>query len=269
VKETPLYQVDAFTAEAFRGNPAAVCILDEPRDEAWMQHVASEMNLSETAFLVPSDGEWDLRWFTPIVEVPLCGHATLASAHVLWESGRVTRDRTTFATRSGRLGAERKNGAIVLDFPARPSVPVDETPRAVRRMLGIEPLSVSRLPAGLLGEDTYLVQLATADAVRSLSPDLGPIRGPGSPGVIVTAAGDGGYDFVSRYFVPRAGIDEDPVTGSAHCALAPFWSRVFGRTRMTAYQASARGGVVGVELVDDRVLLTGEAVTTLRGTLVC
>jgi PhzF family phenazine biosynthesis protein len=261
--------VDAFTREPFRGNPAAVCILEEARDEKWMQKVAAEMNLSETAFLVPRDGEWDLRWFTPAVEVALCGHATLASAHVLWESGRVTRSRTAFATKSGRLEAARESDGIVLDFPALASTPIDEAPEPVRRMLGVEPLSVSHLPAKRLGEETYLVALATADDVRRLSPRLDAIRAPGSPGVIVTAAGDGEYDFVSRYFVPWAGIDEDPVTGSAHCALAPFWSRVLHKTRMTAYQASARGGVIGVELAGDRVLLTGRAVTTLRGSLVC
>jgi PhzF family phenazine biosynthesis protein len=269
MKETPLWQVDAFTAEPFRGNPAAVCVLEEPRDAEWMQNVAAEMNLSETAFLVPRNGEWDLRWFTPAVEVALCGHATLASAHVLWESGRATGNRIRFATKSGCLPAERRKEGIVLDFPAYPPAPVDRAPDPVRRMLGVEPRSVSRIPPKGLGEETYLVELAGAAEVRGLRPDLDAIRAPGSPGVIVTARGDEDYDFVSRYFVPWAGIDEDPVTGSAHCVLAPFWGKALGKTRMTGYQSSARGGVVGVELAGDRVLLTGRAVTTVRGTLTC
>ena len=252
-ERTPLFQVDAFTSEPFRGNPAAVCLLDRPRDERWMQNVATEMNLSETAYLFENGDGFDLRWYTPAREVPLCGHATLASAHVLWETGTLTPDRdAVFHTKSGRLTATREGDDIVLDFPAHVPEPA-EAPSAVKEAIPADVVSCQVVPKDL-GEVNYLLELESEQAVRSLRPVLSPLRAPGSPGVMITARGSE-YDFVSRYFVPWAGIDEDPVTGSAHCVLAPYWSPKLGKERMTAYQASARGGVVGVELAGDRVRL--------------
>ena len=266
----PLYQVDAFTAEPFAGNPAAVCLLEpgEGPDPGWMQRVAAEMNLSETAFLRPGAeaGRYGLRWFTPTVEVELCGHATLASAHVLFTEGLAEAGRELrFDTASGPLTARRDgDGAIWLDFPATPAEPVDP-PAGLLEALGDGPARwVGR------GRFDYLVELADEAAVRGLAPDVRRLEGLGSRGVIVTAAGDGsaGHDFVSRYFAPAAGIDEDPVTGSAHCTLGPYWAERLGRDELTGFQASARGGLVRVRPQGDRVLLGGQAVTVLRGQLV-
>jgi len=260
---TPIYQVDAFTDEPFRGNPAGVCILDHARDEDWMQHVAEEMNLSETAFLVQrQDGSFDLRWFTPAVEVDLCGHATLAGAHVLWETKRLPSNlQARFHTRSGLLTAEAKDGGIELDFPASQTEPVDP-PDGMLDALGVEAVHVGRT------RFDYLVEVGSEDAVRAAAPDFARLRSLGVRGVIVTAAGgDADHDFVSRFFAPGAGIDEDPVTGSAHCALAPYWSAKLGKTEMTGYQASTRGGIVRVAPVGDRVRLAGSAVTVIRGEL--
>jgi PhzF family phenazine biosynthesis protein len=268
IQEIPVHQVDAFTSEPFRGNPAAVCLLGGPRDAEWMQQVAAEMNLYEKAFLFRKGDAFELRWFTPAVEVPLCGHATLASAHVLWETGELAPGRdAVFRTKSGELRATRRNDAMELDFPAG-LLEEAELPKNVGKALGVAPVAV-RVIAKQLGEDNYLVELASESAVRGLIPNLDPLREPGSPGVIVTASSSGEYDFVSRYFVPWAGIDEDPVTGSAHCSLAPYWGERLGKTKMTGFQASARGGVVGVEIDGDRVRLTGQAITTLRGVLLC
>ncbi len=200
-----------------------------------------------------------MRWFTPTTEVDLCGHATLASAHVLWELGE-TRSRVAFHTRSGRLTADRAEDGITLDFPSDPTTPLDP-PAALAAALGVAPRAVSR------GRAFYLVELADAAAVRGLSPDICAIANLDAPGVIVTAAGDGTSDFVSRFFAPRLGVDEDPVTGAAHCCLAPYWAPRLGRTRLVGYQASARGGFVGVEVVGDRVHLHGRAVTVMRGEL--
>jgi predicted PhzF superfamily epimerase YddE/YHI9 len=268
----PLYQVDAFTAEPFAGNPAAVCLLESDAEPAWMQRVAAEMNLSETAFLRPraEAGRYGLRWFTPTVEVELCGHATLASAHVLWSEGRVEAGAPIrFDTASGPLAARSgADGRIWLDFPATPAEPVDPPP-GVLEALGAG--GGTRWVG--LGRLDYLVELEDEAAVRDLAPSLGPL-GPlgrlGSRGVIVTAAAAAGrgYDFVSRYFAPAAGIDEDPVTGSAHCTLGPFWAGRLGRDELTGFQASARGGLVQVRPRGDRVLLGGHAVTVLRGQLV-
>jgi PhzF family phenazine biosynthesis protein len=266
----PLFQVDAFSAEPFAGNPAAVCLLEEDADPGWMQRVAAEMNLSETAFLRPGagPGTYGLRWFTPTVEVGLCGHATLASAHVLWTEGRVPAGRQIrFDTASGPLAARPgADGAIWLDFPATPAEPVDPPAGLVEALGAGAPRWVGR------GRFDYLVELADEAAVRDLAPDLrrlGRLE-PGTAGVIVTApaAGPGGYDFVSRYFAPAAGIDEDPVTGSAHCTLGPFWAGRLGRGELTGFQASARGGLVQVRPEGDRVRLGGRAVTVLRGQLV-
>jgi predicted PhzF superfamily epimerase YddE/YHI9 len=254
-----IYQVDAFATEPFRGNPAAVCLLDTTRSDEWMQSVAAEMNLAETAFVARREDGFGLRWFTPTVEVDLCGHATLASAHVLWEVGEV-RPRLEFHTRSGLLSAQRTEGGIRLDFPADPAPAVDPPP-GLAATLGAEPVQVGR------GRAFYLVELTDAATVRALAPDIAGIAALDASGVIVTAGGDGQSDFVSRLFAPALGIDEDPVTGAAHCCLAPYWQAKLGRSTMVGYQASARGGFVGVEVSGERVLLTGQAVTILRGEL--
>jgi PhzF family phenazine biosynthesis protein len=268
----PLYQVDAFTAEPFAGNPAAVCLLKGGEDAGWMQRVAAVMNLSETAFLRPDGaGVYGLRWFTPTVEVELCGHATLASAHALWTEGLAGRGQAVrFDTASGALTARPgEDGTIWLDFPVTPAAQVDP-PSGLLEALGGG-------PAGFvgLGQFDYLVELADEAAVRGLVPDVRRLEGLGDHGVIVTAAagagpgsGSAGYDFVSRYFAPAAGIDEDPVTGSAHCTLGPFWAARLGRDELTGFQASRRGGLVQVRPEGDRVLLGGRAVTVLRGQLV-
>jgi len=259
----PVVQVDAFTAEPFAGNPAAVCVLPAPREERWMQAVAREMNLSETAFLVRrTDGAFDLRWFTPAAEVDLCGHATLASAHVLWSEGHLPAGATArFLTRSGELRADRREPWIELDFPATPPVPAS-TPPGLAAALGVEPVAV------LTSRFDYFVEAASEAAVRALEPDFRALRSLGVRGVIVTAkAESAGFDFVSRFFAPGVGVDEDPVTGSAHCALAPFWGARLDRVEMTGFQASSRGGVVRVRVAGDRVILGGRAVTVLRGEL--
>ena len=258
----PIYQVDAFTEKPFAGNPAAVCLLSAARDEAWMQAVAREMNLSETAFLHPRGDDFDLRWFTPAAEVDLCGHATLATAHVLWETGRLAPEATArFHTRSGLLTATREGGAITLDFPATPPAPA-AAPPGLAEALGA--------PFGYVGTSRFdlLVELAAERTVRELRPDFARVRDLGVRGLIVTAAAEtAGFDFVSRFFAPAVGIDEDPVTGSAHCCLGPYWRDRLGRDEMTAYQVSARGGVVRVRVAGERVRLGGRAVTVLRGEL--
>lgn len=257
----PLFQVDAFAHKPFAGNPAAVCLLDAPADPAWMQAVALEMNLSETAFLVPRSDGYDLRWFTPAVEVDLCGHATLASAHTLWETGRLAPDEIArFHTRSGLLTASRVGEWIELDFPATP--PAKSTiPDGLEKALGAAARFVGK------SRFDYLVEVESAAVVREMQPDHAALRHLPVRGVMVTAAGDGCYDFVSRFFAPGSGIDEDPVTGSAHCCLAPYWAAKLGKQEMTAFQASPRGGVVRVRLGDGRVYLQGQAVTVLRGKL--
>jgi PhzF family phenazine biosynthesis protein len=257
-----IFQVDAFTDRPFSGNPAAVCILPELREEAWMQDVAREMNLSETAFLLRRKDGFDLRWFTPAVEVDLCGHATLASAHILWETGELgDAQEGRFHTRSGLLRAVREGDWIQLDFPATPD-DAAEPPEGLIRALGLSPPYVGR------SRFDYLVEAASEEAVRNLSPDFTALRSVETRGVIVTSGSDSPeYDFVSRFFAPGAGIDEDPVTGSAHCCLGPFWSRKLGKGELVGYQASARGGVVRVRMAGDRVLLGGKAVTVMRAEL--
>src|SRR5690606_34311273 len=260
-----IIQVDAFTDRPFAGNPAAVCVLAAPRDERWLRDVAREMNLSETAFLVKrGDGAYDLRWFTPTAEVDLCGHVTLASAHVLWEDGHLAPHETArFHTRSGLLTATRTAEWIELDFPATPATPVDP-PAGLASALGAEPLWVGTSRFDLL------VLLRDERTVRGLRPDIAALRALDARGIIVTApASDehAAYDFVSRFFAPAVGVDEDPVTGSAHCALGPFWAERLGKEELVGYQASARGGFVRVRLQGDRVLLGGRAVTVMRGEL--
>ncbi len=265
-----LLQVDAFTAEPFKGNPAAVCLLDEPRDNAWMQAVAAEMNLSETAFLLCREDRFDLRWFTPTTEVPLCGHATLASAHALWETGKLRHDETArFHTLSGLLTAQRSGARIEMSLPA---IPIEETIIAqdILEAIGVKPRFVGRTVErkGKAQKVNYLFELDSEAAVRQASPDFMQLKKQTSAGIIITARAQATTcDFVSRYFVPAIGINEDPVTGAAHCSLVPYWSERLGKTEMTGYQASARGGFVYGRLHESRVFLAGEAVTVLQGTL--
>lgn len=258
-----LFQVDAFTNTPFRGNPAAVCLLETERDTGWMQAVAAEMNLPETAFLVPRGAELGLRWFTPTTEVDLCGHATLASAHVLWETGTLPlAARARFRTRSGLLTAERRGAWIEMDFPAEPAT-ITEPPPPLLAALGVGAKWVGK------NRFDYLVEVDGAEIVRRLRPDLVVLRSVRTRGVIVTALADTpDVDLVSRFFAPAAGIDEDPVTGSAHCCLGPYWAPRIGKTEMIAAQLSPRGGVVRVRLAGDRAHLAGQAVTVLRGELI-
>lgn len=245
-----ILQVDAFAERPFGGNPAAVCFLDAPADSDWMQAVAAEMNLSETAFLSPRGEDWDLRWFTPGCEVELCGHATLASAHALFETG-LANSPVTFHTQSGELICRRVADGIEMDFPATPAERCDAPD-----------VDFEVLEAARNGWD-LLLRVPNERTVRELEFDF---RTLAARGVIVTAEASD-YDFVSRFFAPQVGVPEDPVTGSAHCTLTPFWAERLGRNTMRAYQASARGGEVGVRLAGDRVFLTGRAVTVFSGTL--
>jgi len=262
-----VYQVDAFTSDAFTGNPAAVCILPGDRPDAWCQNVAGEMNLSETAFLrARRDGGYGLRWFTPTHEVDLCGHATLASAHVLWTEGHLAPDAPArFDTASGALTATREAGWITMDFPTAPPHPVDP-PAALLDGLGTEDVVYTGR-----SERDFLVHLPSAEAVRTIDPDLSLLSRLDVRGVIATAAADReSLDFVSRFFAPGVGVPEDPVTGSAHCALGPYWAGRLDRSALRARQVSARGGAVRVECTGpeaDRLALSGRAVTTLRGRL--
>ena len=262
-----IVQVDAFTNRPFAGNPAAVCVLSEAPPDAWMRDVACEMNLSETAFLVPKSGApqtdgYQLRWFTPAIEVDLCGHATVASAHVLWEEGHLPAAvQAKFHTRSGLLLADRRGAWIELDFPATIPTPVEPPPSLLESLgTGAKYVGKSRFD--------YLVEIESEAALRDLTPDFTGLRKLGVRGVIVTARSSSPeFDFVSRFFAPGAGVDEDPVTGSAHCALGPYWCSRLNKQDFTAYQASARGGVVRVRVKGDRVILGGQAVTVLRGEL--
>jgi PhzF family phenazine biosynthesis protein len=257
-----IFQVDAFTDKPFAGNPAAVCILTEPRDAGWMQRVAAEMNLAETAFLLQQDDVFNLRWFTPTIEVDLCGHATLASAHVLWEAGFLKPNQPArFSTRSGLLTCERKGDWIEMDFPAEPEEQT-AAPPGLETALGVAAKYVGK------NRFDYLVEVDSEDTVRNLKPDMISLEKIPTRGFIVTSrAGSPGYDFVSRFFAPRAGIAEDPVTGSSHCCLGPFWKSRLHKDEFVAYQASPRGGVVRVRVAGDRVYLGGQAVTVLGGQL--
>jgi len=256
-------QVDAFADKPFSGNPAAVCLLEQQADEKWMQLIAREMNLSETAFLLQRDGGFDLRWFTPMAEVKLCGHATLASAHILWEQGYISLDQPArFFTKSGVLTAQKKGTSIEMDFPALPV-----TPESISEDLELT-LGIKARYAGRSGFD-YLLEVESEEAVRVLKPDFERIARLNVRGLIVTSQANGsGYDFVSRFFAPAVGVNEDPVTGSAHCCLGPFWKERLGRDDLIGYQASTRGGFVRTRCVGDRVLISGQAVTVMRGELV-
>jgi PhzF family phenazine biosynthesis protein len=257
-----IYQVDAFTDRPFSGNPAAICILSETRDEAWMQSLAMEMNVAETAFLTKQDDDYQLRWFTPKVEVDLCGHATLASAHILWEEGYLSiNDEARFQTRSGLLTATRKDKWIELDFPAQPAEE-SSPPAGLLAALNVSPLCVGK------NRFDYIVEVEDEKIVRDLLPDFRLLQEVNMRGVIVTARSDSrDYDFVSRFFAPAAGVDEDPVTGSAHCCLGPYWQVRLNKTEFTAYQASRRGGFVRVRNINQRVILGGQAVTLFKGVL--
>jgi PhzF family phenazine biosynthesis protein len=253
-------QVDSFTNRPFAGNPAGVCILPNAADDAWMLNVASEMNLAETAFLVKQRDGYDLRWFTPAVEVDLCGHATLASAHVLWEDGHLKPDQQArFHTKSGLLTADRRDGLIELDFPVTP-VSAAPPPPGLAEALGATPQFVGR------SKFDFLAEVENETAVRRLDPDMTAIARVDARGVIVTSRADGKskYDFISRFFAPQSGVPEDPVTGSAHCALAPYWSEKLAKKELLAYQASSRGGELRLRVVGDRVKIGGQAVTVLR-----
>ncbi|MEW6491607.1 MAG: PhzF family phenazine biosynthesis protein [Cyanobacteriota bacterium] len=260
-----IIQVDAFTNTPFAGNPAAVCVLPAPQADSWMQNVAQEMNLSETAFLVRQDDGFNLRWFTPAVEVPLCGHATLASAHVLWSEGHLSpNEAARFYTKSGLLIAKQLGDWIELDFPVNHSEETVATPE-LEQALGVPIQSVFKNSLG------YLVEVESEDLVRQMQPNFGLLKNLPISDVIVTSLAQKGseYDFVSRFFAPGLGIDEDPVTGAAHCCLAPFWRERVNKDEFLAYQASSRGGVVKVRYTGSaRVYLAGQAVTVLRGELI-
>lgn len=255
---TRIFQLDAFTTRRFAGNPAAVMPLDRFPDDAVLQAIAAENNLAETAFLVPEGGDYRLRWFTPTTEVPLCGHATLASAAVVMERLEPTRNVVVFHSASGPLTVTRTGNVYAMDFPARPSEPIP-SPAELAEALGASPVEV------LVNSFNYLALLESPKILRELAPDMGGLARMDRPGVIVTAAGDEGYDFVSRYFAPAKGIPEDPVTGAAHCMLAPYWARRLDKTEFRAFQASRRGGEVTCRLAGDRVELQGTCVFYLEG----
>ena len=258
----PIYVVDAFSDVPFAGNPAAVCILPEAADAGWMQSIAAEMNLSETAFLSREGDGFRLRWFTPTVEVDLCGHATLASAHILWQINNLGPDeQARFYTRSGLLTATRAGAWIELDFPAKPETAAD-APDGLIGALGVRPIYIGK------NQFDYLVEVETEADVRGLSPDYRALRTLPARGIMVTSrASTPGYDFVSRFFAPGSGIDEDPVTGSAHCCLAPYWQAKLGKNEFVVYQASQRGGILRLRVNGERVAIGGQAFTVLRGEL--
>jgi len=258
-----IFHVDAFASRPFGGNPAGVCILSHPKVDTWMQDVAREMNLSETAFLIRKADGYSLRWFTPKLEVDLCGHGTLASAHILWQEGLARPDDAiTFHTRSGTLICRQEGEWIGLDFPSTPDreVPV---PEGLAEALGVP----VRYAGASLSD--YIVEVDSEEAVKALAPDYALILRLPVRGIIVTSrASREGFDFVSRFFAPAVGVDEDPVTGSAHCCLGPFWAKRLGKEDLLAYQVSQRGGVVRIHLAGDRVHLFGQAVTVMKGELV-
>jgi PhzF family phenazine biosynthesis protein len=258
--QVPLFLVDAFADQPFSGNPAGVCLLDKAAEERWMQNLAMEMNQAETAFLYPENGAFKLRWFTPTSEVDLCGHATLASAHVLWESGRLPRgEAAVFETKSGFLTCTSSDEMIEMDFPAVPAESVN-VHESLLEMIGAHPVWFGR------NSMDYLVELLNEDDVYELELDLARLAEIETRGFIFTArCTSGKADFVSRFFAPAFGVPEDSVTGSAHCCLAPYWSEKLGKAELLGYQASRRGGFVGVRVAGDRVKLRGRAMTVVRG----
>jgi len=258
----PFHLVDAFAAEPFAGNPAAVYLLNEWPGDAWLARVAREMNQSETAFLVRNPDGFDLRWFTPAIEVDLCGHATLASAHVLWSTGAAQSGASiVFSTRSGSLTARQVDDLIELDFPLLDEQPA-QAPPALATALGVSPVYVGQ------SKHDLVVQVATEAEVRAARPDLARLAEIPTRGIMLTAESSSSeFDFVSRFFAPAAGINEDPVTGSAHCCLASFWCKQLAKSSFRAYQASPRGGVVQVRIEGERAVLGGRAITVARGEL--
>ncbi len=260
MKKTKFFQVDAFASRPFKGNPAAVCLLNEEISAEQMQWIAAENNLAETAFVSPAEDGFNLRWFTPTVEIDLCGHATLATSHILWQENILSEEETArFHTRSGLLTASKKGEWVELDFPAS-VIKAAELPEGIRTGLDIHPVNV------VFAKDRYLIELATPEEVASLVPDFSALKEYDA--LIVTSPGaiSSPYDFVSRTFAPSHGIDEDSVTGSSHCALVPYYSAKLGKKQFFAYQASARGGELKLELAGDRVLIAGQAVTVISGT---
>ncbi len=255
---TRIFQVDAFTTRRFGGNPAAVMLMDSFLDDTVLQAIAAENNLAETAFLVPDSGNYRLRWFTPLTEVPLCGHATLASAAVVMERLEPGRSNVVFHSASGALTVNRADESYVMDFPVRPCELIS-TPPGLVEALGVVPVEV------FVNAFNYMALLKTGQALRELSPDMAALARMDRPGVIVTAAGEGIYDFISRYFAPAKGIPEDPVTGAAHCMLAPYWAKRLGKTEFRAFQASRRGGEITCRVVGDRVEVEGTCVFYLEG----
>lgn len=253
-----IFQIDAFTTRRFAGNPAAVVLLASFPEDSAMQAIAGENNLAETAFLVPDGSNYRLRWFTPLTEVPLCGHATLASAAVVMERLEPQRASTIFHSASGPLTVTRTGATYVMDFPARPSERV-AAPPDLAAALGVAPVEV------LANAFNYMARLENAHTVRALAPDMALISRMDRSGLIVTAPGDEGHDFVSRYFAPAKGVPEDPVTGAAHCMLAPYWAESLGKTEFRAYQASRRGGEIVCRVIGDRVELEGACVFYLEG----
>jgi PhzF family phenazine biosynthesis protein len=258
-----IFQVDSFTEEPFRGNPAGVCLIDNEMSEDWMQNVAMEMNLSETSFILRDKDSFKIRYFTPAAEVPLCGHATLASAHILYETGIVSEDREIiFISKAGKLGITMNEGWITMDFPAYSLTP-SEIPEIIEKILGIGPEEFYKSSHGW----TFVV-LKSEDSLRGLEPDFRLMKNSGFGDMIVTSpSGDDNYDFCVRCFVPALGIDEDPVTGSAHCALVPYWSQRIAKNEMVSHQVSKRGGTLKVSNCGERVKISGKARTIITGTL--
>ena len=259
----PIFTVDAFTNEPFKGNPAAVCLLKEEIPTSLMQSIAFELNLAETAFVLKEKDSdaYSLRWMTPVSEVDLCGHATLASSHIMWQEGICKKDETiNFNTRSGLLTAKYNNGKITLDFPAIPQKKIEYPPELIDAIGGVQPKYVG------MTKWNYIIELESESDIINLKPDFNVMLKLPGWGTIITAAADmPGYDFISRFFAPEKGIQEDPVTGSAHCALAPYWQQRLGKNTFKAYQASERGGTLDIVIEGDRVYLTGEALTVIKG----
>jgi PhzF family phenazine biosynthesis protein len=257
-----IFLINAFTDQPFTGNPAAVCFLPGPKDAEWMQKVAKEINLPTTAFIEHTNGGFSLRWFTPTTEIPLCGHGTLASAYVLWEIGYIQAEHSvSFSTKSGILTAAVKNGWIELDFPSAPDHEIT-APDKLIKALGVVPKYVGK------NQLDYIVEVESEDVVKNLTPAIDSIAQLPIRGVIVTSRSSSGkFDFISRFFSPAQGIVEDAVTGSAHCCLGPYWKRRLNKDEFIAYQVSSRGGMIKVKIANNRVLLSGKAVTILKGEL--
>ncbi len=257
-----IFQVDAFTDKAFAGNPAGVCVLSELKEDDWLQSVAGEMNLPETAFLLKKEDGFRLRWFTPEIEVDLCGHATLASAHVLWESGRLKKKEIAkFDTNSGILTAERNGKWIELNFPIEEEKET-EAPAELIDSLGINPLYVGK------NRFDYLIEVESEEIIKNLDPDFSLMKTVDARGIIVTSKSDfSRFDFVSRFFAPAIGVNEDPVTGSSHCCLGYYWEKRLGKSEFAARQLSKRGGTIRVKVSGDRIILGGQAITVLKGDL--